>query len=57
MPRPNLRRAQPIVQEFCGRLGVSYSQCGFLTSYAIVLRHLHDAGAPLRRSARLRAAS
>jgi fatty acid desaturase len=57
MPRPNLRRAQPIVHDFCGRLGVSYSQCGILTSYAIVLRHLHDAGAPLRRSARLQTAS
>jgi fatty acid desaturase len=53
MPRPNLRRAQPIVRDFCARHGISYSQCGLVTSYAIVLRHLHDAGAPLRRRARL----
>jgi uncharacterized protein (DUF2164 family) len=48
MPSPNLRRAQPIVRDFCARLGVSYSQTGLLDSYAQVLRHLHDAGAPLR---------
>jgi fatty acid desaturase len=48
MPRPNLRRAQPIVAEFCARIGVSYSQCGLMKSYGYVLRHLHDAGAPLR---------
>jgi fatty acid desaturase len=53
MPRPNLRRAQPIVRNFCARHSISYSQCGLFTSYAIVLRHLHDAGAPLRRSSRL----
>jgi fatty acid desaturase len=49
MPRPNLRRAQPMVQAFCDRHGIPYSQCGLYTSYAIVLRHLHDAGAALRR--------
>jgi fatty acid desaturase len=49
MPRPNLRRAAPIVREFCARHGVSYMQVGLVASYAIVLRHLHDAGAPLRR--------
>jgi fatty acid desaturase len=48
MPSPNLRRAQPIVRDFCARHGVSYSQTGLLDSYAQVLRHLHDAGAPLR---------
>ncbi|MGQ0837256.1 fatty acid desaturase family protein [Actinokineospora sp.] len=48
MPRPNLRRARPVVREFCVRRGVSYSQCGLLHSYAQVLRHLYDAGAPLR---------
>ena len=51
MPRPNLRRAQPIVRDFCARHGISYSQCGLLASYAMVLRHLHDAGAPLRAAA------
>ncbi|HEY0638780.1 MAG TPA: acyl-CoA desaturase [Pseudonocardiaceae bacterium] len=50
MPRPNLRRAQPIVQSFCERQGIPYSTCGLRASYAEVLRHLHDAGAPLRRA-------
>jgi fatty acid desaturase len=53
MPRPNLRRAQPVVQDFCARHGISYSKSGLFSSYAQVLRHLHDAGAALRRPARL----
>jgi fatty acid desaturase len=48
MPRPNLRRAQPIVRDFCVEHGISYSQCGMLRSYSQVLRHLHAVGAPLR---------
>jgi fatty acid desaturase len=48
MPRPNLRRAQALVQDFCTRRGISYTQCGLLASYAWVLRHLHAVGAPLR---------
>ena len=52
MPRPNLRRAQPIVQGFCGALDVSYSQCGLRQSYGEVLRHLHAVGAPLRLASR-----
>jgi fatty acid desaturase len=53
MPRANLRRAQPVVQDFCTRHGISYRQCGLFASYAQVLRHLHDAGAALRRPAML----
>jgi len=49
MPRVNLRRAQPVVQSFCERHGVPYMQAGLFASYAMVLRHLHDAGAALRR--------
>ena len=52
MPRPNLRRAQPIVREFCGEHAISYSQCGLWHSYGQVLRHLHAVGAPLRAVAR-----
>jgi fatty acid desaturase len=48
MPRPNLRRAQALVQGFCDRHGIGYAQCGLLRSYAHVLRHLRDAGTPLR---------
>ncbi|WP_158896072.1 fatty acid desaturase family protein [Amycolatopsis anabasis] len=52
MPRPNLRRAQVIVREFCARRGIDYSQCGLLRSYAYVLQHLHAVGAPLRAADR-----
>ncbi len=48
MPRPNLRRAQTLVRDFCARHGIAYSQCGLLRSYSEVLRHLHRVGAPLR---------
>ncbi|HEX2301203.1 MAG TPA: acyl-CoA desaturase, partial [Pseudonocardiaceae bacterium] len=48
MPRPNLRRAQPIVRAFCARKDIEYSQCGWLQTYGYVLRHLHAVGAPLR---------
>jgi fatty acid desaturase len=48
MPRPNLRRAQPLVQTFCAERGIPYHESGLLSSYRDVLRHLHDVGAPLR---------
>ncbi|HYU84864.1 MAG TPA: acyl-CoA desaturase, partial [Kribbellaceae bacterium] len=48
MPRPNLRRAQPVVRRFCERHGVPYEESSALTSYGMVLRHLHDVGAGLR---------
>ncbi|MER7004709.1 acyl-CoA desaturase [Dactylosporangium sp. NPDC000555] len=49
MPTPNLRRAQPIVERFCAEVGVLYHSATFVDSYAQALRHLHEAGAPLRR--------
>jgi len=48
MPRPNLRRAQPLVQAFCAERGLAYSQSSVFGSYVEALRHLHAAGAPLR---------
>jgi fatty acid desaturase len=48
MPRPNLRHAQRHVREFCARRDIPYSQCGVVTSYVEVLRHLHEVSAPLR---------
>jgi fatty acid desaturase len=53
MPRPNLRRAQALVHEFCERHSISYAQCGLFRSYGYVLQHLHEAGAPLRGAAKL----
>jgi fatty acid desaturase len=49
MPRPNLRKAQRLVREFCASHSVSYAETSLLGSYVIVLRHLHALGAPLRR--------
>jgi fatty acid desaturase len=49
MPTPNLRKAQPIVESYCAEIGVSYHSASFVGSYTQALRHLHDAGAPLRR--------
>jgi fatty acid desaturase len=40
MPRPNLRRAQPLVAEFCAARGIRYTETGLLTSYRLVLSHL-----------------
>jgi fatty acid desaturase len=51
MPRANLRHAQPLVQEFCQRLGLPYHQTSAFDSYAQVLSHLHAVGAPLRATA------
>ncbi|WP_223840065.1 fatty acid desaturase family protein [Saccharopolyspora pogona] len=48
MPRPNLRHAQRLVHWFCTSRGVSYSQCGLLSSYVQVLWYLHAVGMPLR---------
>ena len=53
MPRPHLRRAQPLVRRFCAENGIEYAQCGLLRSYRHVLAHLHEVSAPLRvRTAR-----
>ncbi|MBF8189282.1 acyl-CoA desaturase [Nonomuraea sp. K274] len=48
MPAPNLRKAQPIVQQYCAEIGVSYLQTGLFDSYGQALGHLHEVGAPLR---------
>jgi fatty acid desaturase len=48
MPTPNLRKAQPIVREFCAEIGVPYCETGLVASYGEALRHLHEVGAPLR---------
>jgi fatty acid desaturase len=48
MPRPNLRRAQPLVRAFCQEHDLPYSEASLFGSYAEALRHLHTVGAPLR---------
>jgi fatty acid desaturase len=44
MPRPNLRRAQALVRDFCEQHGLAYCQTGLISSYAQALRHLHEVG-------------
>jgi fatty acid desaturase len=48
MPRPNLRRAQPLVRAFCVQHGLNYTEASLFGSYAEAVRHLHRVGAPLR---------
>jgi fatty acid desaturase len=44
MPRPNLRRAQPIIQAYCAEIGVAYYETGLLRSYRETLAYLHGSG-------------
>jgi fatty acid desaturase len=48
MPRPNLRRAQPLIRTFCQQHGLPYTEASLVGSYAEAVRHLHTVGAPLR---------
>jgi fatty acid desaturase len=44
MPRPNLRRAQPMIRSLCAEQGISYTQTSLFGSYAIVVRYLNAVG-------------
>lgn len=44
MPRPSLRRSQPLIREFCQQHGVPYCQASLVGSYAQALRYLHAVG-------------
>jgi fatty acid desaturase len=48
MPRSNLRRAQPIVRQYCAEHDIPYEETGLIDSYGQALRHLHSVGADLR---------
>jgi fatty acid desaturase len=48
MPRPNLRRAQPIVEKFCADNDVRYLTTSLPVSYAQTLRHLDTIGKAAR---------
>ncbi len=48
MPRPHLARAQAIVKEHCGHLGVLYTETNLAASYAIVVRYLNRVGLAAR---------
>jgi fatty acid desaturase len=51
MPRPNLRRAQALVREFCRDHDVSYCETTLLRSWSQVLSHLDTVGASPARAA------
>ena len=49
MPRPNLRRSQGLVREFCQQRDLPYCQTSLAGSYAQALRHLNRVGKSARR--------
>jgi fatty acid desaturase len=46
MPRPSLRRSQPLIKEFCQQRGLPYCEASFGDSYAQALRYLNTIGRP-----------
>jgi len=50
MPRPSLRRAQPLVAAFCAEHGLPYAESSLLGSYAQALRHLNEVGRSARQA-------
>jgi len=48
MPRPNLRRSQPLIREFCRQRGLPYCEASLFDSYRQALRHLHRVSRQLR---------
>jgi fatty acid desaturase len=44
LPRPSLKRVQPLVREFCAELGVPYVECSVVGSYGQAIGHLHNVG-------------
>jgi fatty acid desaturase len=55
MPRVNLRRARPIVRDFCLSHGLPYAEVSVLESYRQVSRHLGTVSAQVRQAAAERA--
>jgi fatty acid desaturase len=44
MPRPNLRRAQPLVRAHCAEHGIAYTETGLWRSYGAVIGYLNNVG-------------
>jgi fatty acid desaturase len=53
MPRLNMRRAQPIVRQFCAERGIDYYETSLVQSYRELLGFLNEIGAPLRAAGAL----
>ena len=49
MPRPNLRRAQGLVRDFCVATDLGYREESFIESFRQIVHHLSDAGAAASR--------
>jgi fatty acid desaturase len=49
MPRPNLRRAQGLVRDFCVATDLGYREESFVESFRQIVHHLSDAGAAASR--------
>jgi fatty acid desaturase len=49
MPRPNLRRVQGLVRDFCVATGLGYCEESFAGSFRQIVQHLSDAGAAAGR--------
>ena len=49
MPRCNMRKAQPIVRQFCAEMGIPYYETSMARSYREILSFLHEVGEPLRK--------
>jgi len=49
MPRPNLRRVQGLVRDFCAATELGYSEDSFAGSFRQITRHLSEAGAAAGR--------
>jgi fatty acid desaturase len=45
MPRPNLRRVQGLVRDFCVATDLGYCEESFVESFRTIVHHLSDAGA------------
>ena len=48
MPRNNLKKAQPMVKEFCRAHGISYHETSVMQSHREILGYMHKMSAPLR---------
>jgi len=48
MPRPNLRRSQPIISSFCRHRELPYCEASLASSYAQALSHLNLVGKATR---------
>lgn len=44
MPRPHLRRARPLVRQFCADKGITYTETTLFGSWARVVRYLNEVG-------------